>query len=480
MHRIGLILRTVRYLKPIQIWNRLARRFATKRVASGALKCKSRSVERRVVEFPRYFKVAEGESFTFLNETHALKSAADWNNGDRKKLWLYNVHYFDCLRQEGGYEGSEKLIARWIEENPVGRGNGWEPYPISLRVVNLIKWALEGNALDEAARESLCLQMRWLKPRLEYHLLANHLLANAKALVFAGSFFEGREAEGWLKAGLAIYRKELKEQIKEDGVHFELSAMYHSIMLEDVLDCYNLTGEEMFAEYARKMVGALKALVGPDGKITKFNDAAEGIALKPEALVKYAQALGVDAPRSELKSFLRREAGEYVLIARVGEIGPKYQPGHAHADTYSFELWRGKTKIVTDTGTDRYQVDEERKRQRGTAAHNCVVVDGKNSSEVWGGHRVGRRFDGKTWTRQFTLTEKGLEGRDIIRQKGEHKAEIRFHSEGKPQFEVECGFGERRDEAAKICVEFGKTVDGTCVKYCNTFRDSVEVRWQIW
>ena len=476
MHRIGLIWRTVRYLKLIQIWNRVARRFATKRVKRGALALRA---FRSHVAWPRYYRVGEGRVFTFLNETKEIVSATDWNNGAWKKLWLYNLHYFDCLRQEGGCEGSKALIAQWIKENPLGMGNGWEPYPISLRVVNWIKWALEGNVLDEAMRESLCLQVRWLRPRLEYHLLANHLLANAKALVFAGSFFEGREAEGWLKQGLAIYRKELPEQIKEDGVHFELSAMYHSIILEDLLDCYKLTGEEMFATYARKMVGALKALVGPDGTITKFNDAAEGIALKPDTLVAYARSLGVDSPCSELTSFLRQEAGEYTLIARMGEIGPKYQPGHAHADTYSFELWRGKQKIVTDTGTDRYVVDEERKRQRGTAAHNCVMIDGKNSSEVWGGHRVGRRFDGKGWTRQFVLTERGLEGVDTIRQKGECSVEIRFHSEGKPDFELWCPFGVRQKEEARICLEFGKSVLGTCVKQCATVRCPIEVHWRI-
>src|SRR6185295_9795479 len=32
-----------------------------------------------------------------------------------------------------------------------------------------------------------------------------------------------------------------------------------------------------------------------------------------------------------------------------------------------------------------------RQRQRGTAAHNTVVVDDENSSEVWAGFRVARR-----------------------------------------------------------------------------------------
>ena len=55
--------------------------------------------------------------------------------------------------------------------------------------MNWIKWALAGNDLSAEAKESLAVQTRWLRRRLEIHLLGNHLWANAKALVFAGRFF---------------------------------------------------------------------------------------------------------------------------------------------------------------------------------------------------------------------------------------------------------------------------------------------------
>src|SRR5262249_6854070 len=132
------------------------------------------------------------------------------------------------------------LIKRWIAENPPGAGNGWEPYPISLRVVNWIAWSLAGGKLDEVACDSLATQVRVLGASLEYHLLGNHLLANAKALVFAGCYFTGPEAEAWLTAGLSLLQRELAEQILADGGHFERSPMYHAIILEDVLDLVQL------------------------------------------------------------------------------------------------------------------------------------------------------------------------------------------------------------------------------------------------
>lgn len=82
----------------------------------------------------------------------------------------------------------ERLILRWVEENPPAVGNGWEPYPTSLRIVNWIKWAQAGNLLPESARQSLAIQVRWLSKRVEHHLLANHLFVNAKALAIAGMF----------------------------------------------------------------------------------------------------------------------------------------------------------------------------------------------------------------------------------------------------------------------------------------------------
>src|SRR5437868_6261395 len=46
---------------------------------------------------------------------------------------------------------------------------------------------------------------------------------------------------------------------------------------------------------------------------------------------------------------------------------------------------------MVNGGTSSYEVSAERLRQRGTAAHNTVVVDGVDSSEVWSSFRVARR-----------------------------------------------------------------------------------------
>ena len=89
--------------------------------------------------------------------------------------------------------------------------------------------------------------------------------------------------------------------------------------------------------------------------------------------------------------YVRMSSGEATLFADVAAVGPDYLPGHAHADTLSFEFSLGFQRIIVNGGTSVYGTDSERQRQRGTASHSTVVIDGMDSSEVWGGFRVARR-----------------------------------------------------------------------------------------
>lgn len=347
-------------------------------------------------------------TFKFLNVVHDLKSLSDWNNPEWEKLWLYNLHYFDDL---GSCDAESKkklhfdLIEKWIQENPPGHGNGWEPYPISLRIVNWIKWSLNDNCLSDNALHSLAIQTRYLLKKLEFHLLGNHLFANAKALVFAGLFFKGKQADEWFAKGMKILTREIFEQILPDGGHFERSPMYHSIILEDMLDLINgmrAFGREVpggWMAAASKMSGWLAAMCHPDGEIALFNDAAFGIAAKPADLMSYARRVGTGERETSAGKFtylsdsgyVRWEKGAAALFLDVGQVGPDYLPGHAHADTLSFEMSLHGLRFIVDSGTSCYGTGGERLRQRGTEAHNTVMINGKNSSEVWSGFRMARR-----------------------------------------------------------------------------------------
>ncbi len=348
----------------------------------------------------------------FLGREGDVRSAGDWNAPGRERLWTYNLHYFEWLDApdaERRDDWGRALVARWVRENPPGEGAGWEPYPLSLRVASLVRWAAAGNELPREMVESLAVQARYLRASLEHHLLGNHLFANAKALVFAGAFFAGDEAAGWLAKGLALLRREIGEQILEDGGHFERSPMYHALLLADLLDLLGLAraypsaigdaDERLWRATAERMRRWLAVMTHPDGDIPFFNDAAFGVAPRAAALDAYAQRLGLEpaaAPEDGLhhlasSGYVRLQRGPAVALVDVAEIGPRYLPGHAHADTLGFELSLFGRRALVQSGTSSYEPGPERLRQRSTEAHNTVVVDGADSSEVWASFRVARR-----------------------------------------------------------------------------------------
>lgn len=233
---------TLRHLRPVQITGRIWHLLNPVRPDLRAAPSLRLAAGQRATAVERPASMLAVDAFRFLNVIGHVRNAVDWNDPAREKLWLYNLHYFDDLNGGAAAERTawhRALTARWVAENPPGVGNGWEPYPSSLRIVNWIKWWLAGNVLEPAWVDSLAVQARWLRRHIEWHLLGNHLFVNAKALVFAGLFFAGDEAAEWLARGLRILRREVPEQVLPDGGHFELSPMYHAIILEDVLDLLN-------------------------------------------------------------------------------------------------------------------------------------------------------------------------------------------------------------------------------------------------
>lgn len=112
---------------------------------------------------------------------------------------------------------------------------------------------------------------------------------------------------------------------------------------------------------------------------------AERVGLPP------APAVGSSLIHLADSGYVRWQAGPLLLFGDVGPVGPDYQPGHAHADTLSFELSAGRERVVVDSGTSTYTIGPTRTWQRSTAAHSTVTIDGADSSEVWGGFRVARR-----------------------------------------------------------------------------------------
>lgn len=343
------------------------------------------------------------DKFILLNKEKAFPNKIDWNFSGYGRLWTFNLNYFEYLnREETDKDTGIRLIHAFIE-NVDSTSAGMEAYPTSLRCINWIKFLVRHHIEDAVIDMSLYSQYMRLIERIEYHLLGNHLLENGFSLLFGACFFS--EFRLYKKAKRILLR-ELTRQILSDGGHFELSPMYHQIVLFRTLDCINLLQNNdhfnsgllcFFEEKAELMLDYLRKISFNNAEIPLFNDSAKGVAPTTRELLQYAAQLGLPVSDNNNKTnhgtsnYLKRRTDKYEMVIDVGDIGPDYLPAHAHSDTFTFELYIGGEPAIVDTGTSTYEENERRYLERSTKAHNTVQLDNCEQNEIWGSFRVARR-----------------------------------------------------------------------------------------
>jgi uncharacterized heparinase superfamily protein len=89
---------------------------------------------------------------------------------------------------------------------------------------------------------------------------------------------------------------------------------------------------------------------------------------------------------------VRLEQGEAVAFLDVAEVGPDYLPGHAHADSLSFELSLFGQRVVVNSGTSQYGLGAERcasaGRRRIARLKSMAPIPAKcGAASVWPGGR---------------------------------------------------------------------------------------------
>ena len=346
-----------------------------------------------------YVSYYEKNTFKFLNKSYSFGQKIDWNYAGYGLLWVYNLNYFEFLLQpdlckETGLRLMNDFLCQYKEVKI-----GYDSYPVSLRNVFWIKFLTKHSVKDERIDAFLFSQYIILLHNLEYHLLGNHLLENAFSLLIGAYYF--RDSTLYKKARLLL-KKELNEQILNDGGHYELSSMYHQILLYRLLDCINVilknkwVEDDLFQFLASKaslMLSWLQNITFTSGMIPLLNDSTNLIAPLSDDLFDYAKSLNIKFQPLPLSDSNYRifSGNTFKCIMDIGGIMPKYQPGHAHADTFNFVLEINSKSVLDDTGCSTYEAGEIRDFERGTTAHNTVSFNEKNSSQVWASHRVGKK-----------------------------------------------------------------------------------------
>ncbi|PQO38063.1 alginate lyase family protein [Blastopirellula marina] len=365
-------------------------------------------------------------TFRFLNHEIAFGSEIDWRMVHHQgvpHLWRFHLHYHEFLLafiRNANHESAEwaapawDIINDWIihnqQENASCRNDAWHPFCISRR---LPVWCLLWNygtpckELQPVILESIYSQAVALEKNLEKDLGGNHLLENARGLAFAGAFLDGREGDRLLELAAKILRDELPQQILPHGEHFELSPMYHGIMLSGILDVRDLTKtiDPAFSanchDAAKQMANFLKYVGHPDDAIPLLGDSAFGESPAKSELVSRV-ASGTETKSYEKESSKPALLGPYwtwrdgqnFVLFDTGACAPDDLPAHGHSDLLTLEASLGGQRLITDSGVFNYEESAMRQYCRSTRAHNVLQIDDEEQCDVWSRFRMGRR--GKT------------------------------------------------------------------------------------
>lgn len=394
--------------------------------------------------------------FNFLNKTEEIKFPINWNNKKWIRLWKFNLHYFDWARnaidvslENNSLEKEifllDDLINEWIVGNPIGFGDGWHSYTLSLRIRNWIFiFRTFPNIVNEEKLQSLWVQICWLYKHPEVCHGGNHWIENLTALIIGSLQFKNLHAHHIYLKSIKLLRKALEEQILNDGGHEERSAAYHILILDRLVEVgwviQSIRKERPFwlHKYIERMTDWIILVELEGGRIPLFNDSPSDICpkinLTKEFSISYLEnkenfLFGIrkllsTTSRNFNKSFVSKQFLEikssefnflpdtgwsivrlehgWELIFKCGEGCPKYLPAHTHSDLLSFDLFKNGIPIIAEAGTSYYGNSTIRKFERSSAAHNVLrlsIFDEFNKKkskwiepiDVWGNFRAGRK-----------------------------------------------------------------------------------------
>ncbi len=337
-------------------------------------------------------KIINNKNFVILSQK--VKINKNWLiNSD--PLLKYNFFYFNFINNKNKNKSYILDFIINFFRNYYDVKGFWDPYPTSIRLINLIKFLSKNNISDNKLNKIISLHYINLKDNLEYRLLGNHLLTNLIAIniFFSVYKFDNVKKDYYEKKLLS----EINNQFNENYEHIELTPMYHGILIEQLLDLQNFNksyqNKTLNLEYLiRNMLHAYSNLHTSKDEIFFFNDTNNN-SPKAKALIKYFNR--VYKKKYSLKNILSNnfwnlKIKNISIMTKCCGPSPIFNPGHSHADNLSFEMTYKNQKIFVNPGVYSY-TGINRLKSRQTKNHNTLVLAGDNSSQIWSNFRIGKK-----------------------------------------------------------------------------------------
>ena len=364
------------------------------------------------INYPNSF-FNEKITFVFLGRKKSFKSISeiDFELQDFGELWCYNLNYFDFLNQNNNNFQLEKdIIVEWVDRDYKSKSIVWDPYPVSMRLVNLIKWFSKNlNKFDNKTKIYFLKLIKqhdlYLRKNIEFHLDGNHLLENYISLLISSIFFN---KEGQLESDFHNLNNEIEKQFLVDNFHYERSIMYHNILVEKLLNIIAIGQNKKCSSKFNNMLNNLHNSISemlivtnnflyPTYSYPSFNDVVRYRDNRVIDIIKYSQNLKFNSIKKrkninfEASGYLKFELKNFIFVYDYGDIAPKHIPGHGHCDCFSFEFFHNNLPIIVNTGTSTYEYGDRRFKERSTSAHNTISFGGNEQDEIWSRFRVARQ-----------------------------------------------------------------------------------------
>jgi hypothetical protein len=307
----------------------------------------------------------------------------------------------------------DRLISDWVKRNPVpvgsngGTGPAWETLSVAWRLrewLFVVEHAWRSDAFRESTKNEMLRSIWEHATSLMEHKghPNNWIIVEAASLALTGlAFPEFKESDQWVNTGIERLRIEFSRQFFDDGVHFEISPMYHAICFHALLEV-KLTADKRgvrlpdeFGESLERLSDYLAALCRPDFTWPSLNDSGSAtqdyttlmllageVFQRSDLLWIGSRGLQGEPPTTKLQAFpdagiammrtdFTRNANS--LVFRAGPAGAS----HVHEDVLSLDLTAlGEPRLV-DPGITTYAPDRLTDHYRSAAAHNTILVNGK-------------------------------------------------------------------------------------------------------
>ncbi len=380
-------------------------------------------------------EAVRGRRFEYFGRTVAFPGQIDWEPQGLPTDWTVALNALDDLIPLGvaaalaptmdvrarWYAAAIGLVREWTGTGEPGSGVGWQPPALARRIPNLIhSYIFFGRELraDPPARklflDGLYAQAVALAAAVRGVPQDHRLIAAGRALFFAGRFFDGMEARGWLDAGSTILWHQLREQVHEDGGHRARTPVVHALVLADYLElvAFIRAANDDVPPWALKrvktMADFLARIVHPDDELPLFHRSALGVArparelLATAAVVLHEPALAspgdlpgiwpllvvgeggrrrhASLPRSRPPTEPRalRRTNYYVLPGDPGDVmllDGGTPPADGDAGVLGYELSVGGSRLIVGSGVGDHEPDPWRGFFGTRRAHNTVVCD---------------------------------------------------------------------------------------------------------